>query len=200
MSYLDQRTQEQQSEILARYLPNDPLWQDKNVKGSILQKILLGLASEWGIFRNKINELYDDYDPRNTVSLIEEWERFVGIPDSCFAKTGSLEERRRNILLKLAGSNASTAKQFENVASILGYNVTVTNGVDASTLPTIFPVLLVSESVAPFLIVVNLDISLKPDSMPLTFPIELTSGIPKLLNCFFNKLKPANTQIFFRYV
>lgn len=200
MTFIKERTQEEQSDILTRYLPNDPLWHDKNVEGSVLKKILIGLAAEWLNLRNIVNELYDNYDPRNTTSLIEEWERFVGIPDSCFSNVGSLEQRRKNILLKLAGSNVSTAKQFENVAAILGYDATVTNGVDVATLPATFPVLLVSAAAAPFTIVVNLDASIKPATFPLSFPVALSSGIPELLNCFFNKLKPANTQVIFRYV
>ena len=49
---LKERTQEEQATILAGYLPNDPLWYDKNVDDSPMRKILLGLASQWIDFRN----------------------------------------------------------------------------------------------------------------------------------------------------
>lgn len=200
MSFVETRTQEQQADKLATYLPNDRLYQAKNRDGSNLRKILLGLAQQWLDFRGLINEVYDEYDPRSTTDLIEEWETFVGIPDSCISNKGTLEERRNNVLLKLAGINATTAKQFENVAAALGYTVTVTNGVDVGTLPATFPVPLVSAATAPFVIVVNLDASLAPATFPLSFPISLTSNAPKILECFFNKLKPANTVVVFRYI
>jgi hypothetical protein len=33
----------------------------------------------------------------------------------------------------------------------------------------------------------------------LTLPFTLSEPEPVILNCLFNKLKPANTQLFFRY-
>lgn len=200
MSFIENRTLDQQTDILASYLPNGRLFDAKNKEGSNLRKILLGLAQEWLNFRGKINEVYDEYNPANTTALIEEWEGFVGIPDDCLSNTGSLEERRKNILLKLAGINATTAQQFENVAAILGFDVTVRAGVDVVGFPYTFPIVLLDDDAAPFTIIVDLDESLKPSGFPLTFPIELSSAFPEILQCFFNKLKPANTIVVFRYV
>lgn len=193
------RTQEQQADILAQYLRDDPLHQAKNKEGSTLRKILLGLACEWLNFKNKITEVYQEYNPQNTTALIEEWEGFVGIPDSCIAVASTLEQRRLNILLKLAGINATTAKQFKNIAAILGYSIEVSNGVDTSTFPLTLPFLLISEDSAPFTIVITLPASLQPSGFPLTLPFTLTAQQPAILNCLFNKIKPANTQLFFRY-
>jgi uncharacterized protein YmfQ (DUF2313 family) len=199
MSFLENRDLATQTNILAGYLRNDPLHQAKNREGSNLRKVLIGLASEWLEFRNKINEVFDEYNPNNTTALLEEWETFVGIPDSCISNTGSIEQRRLNILLKLSGINASTAKQFENIAAILGYSVVVETGVDTSTFPLTFPFILMSAEEAPFIIVVTLPISLKPSGFPLTLPFTLGSGIPQILNCLFNKIKPAHTKLYFRY-
>jgi len=137
---LKERTQTQQADILAQYLRDDNLHEAKNREGSTLRKILLGLASEWLNFRSKINEVYNEYNPKTTTKMIEEWERFVGIPDNCIPVASTIEQRRLNVLLKLAGI-----------------------------------------------------------SFALTFPFTLTSQQPAILDCLFNKLKPANTQLFFRY-
>lgn len=196
---LKERTQIQQADILAQYLRDDPLHEAKSKDGSTLRKILIGLASEWLNFRNKINEVSNEYDPTTTTKLIEEWEGFVGIPDTCIPIASTIEQRRLNILLKLAGINATTEKQFKNIASILGYNIQVSNGVDASTFPLTLPFLLISEASAPFTIVITLPASLQPAGFPLTLPFTLTAQQPEILNCLFNKLKPANTQLFFRY-
>ena len=199
MSFLKNRTLTEQTDILAGYLKNDILHQAKNKEGSNLRKVLAGLAGEWLRFRDKVNEVHSEYNPTKTTNLLEEWERFVGIPDCCFSNTGSIEQRRLNVLLKLAGINATTAKQFENIAAILGYNVDVETGVDASTFPMTFPFIFMDPAEAPFIIVVTLDISLKPSGFPLTFPITLTSEVPEILQCLFEKLKPANTSLYFRY-
>ena len=196
---LKERTQIQQADILAQYLRDDPLHEAKSKDGSTLRKILIGLASEWLNFRNKINEVSNEYDPTTTTKLIEEWEGFVGIPDTCIPIASTIEQRRLNILLKLAGINATTEKQFKNIALILGYNIQVSNGVDTSTFPLTLPFLLISEASVPFTIVITLPASLQPAGFPLTLPFTLTAQQPEILNCLFNKLKPANTQLFFRY-
>ena len=196
---LKKRTQPQQADILAQYLRDDNLHEAKNRDDSTLRKILLGLASEWLNFRNKINEVVNEYNPQKTTALIQEWEEFVGIPDDCIPVALTIEQRRLNVLLKLAGINVTTEKQFKNVASILGYNIEVSNGVSTSTFPLTLPFLLISEASAPFTIVITLPSSIKPSGFPLTFPFTLTSQQPAILDCLFNKLKPANTQLFFRY-
>ena len=196
---LKERTQTQQADILAQYLRDDNLHEAKNRDDSTLRKILLGLASEWLNFRNKINEIVKEYNPQKTTALIQEWEEFVGIPDGCIPVASTIEQRRLNVLLKLSGINVTTEKQFKNVASILGYNIEVSNGVSTSTFPLTLPFLLISEASAPFTIVITLSSSLKPSGFPLTFPFTLTSQQPAILDCLFNKLKPANTQLFFRY-
>ena len=196
---LKERTQTQQADILAQYLRDDNLHEAKNRDDSTLKKILIGLASEWLNFRGKINEVVKEYNPQKTTALIQEWEEFVGIPDDCIPVASTIEQRRLNVLLKLAGINTTTEKQFKNVASILGYNIEVSNGVSTSTFPLTLPFLLISEASAPFTIVITLSSSIKPSGFPLTFPFTLTSQQPAILDCLFNKLKPANTQLFFRY-
>ena len=196
---LKERTQTQQADILSQYLRDDSLHEAKNRDGSTLRKILLGLASEWLNFRDKINEVSSEYNPQKTTALIQEWEQFVGIPDDCIPVASTIEQRRLNVLLKLAGINATTEKQFKNVASILGYNIEVSNGVSTSTFPLTLPFLLISEASAPFTIVITLPSSIQPNGFALTFPFTLTSQQPAILDCLFNKLKPANTQLFFRY-
>lgn len=196
---LKEITQTQQADILGQYLRDDRLHQAKNKEGSVLRKILIGLASEWLNFRNKINEVSNEYNPTTTTKLIEEFEEFVGIPDSCIPVASTIEQRRLNILLKLAGINATTEKQFKNIALILGYNIEVSNGIDTSVFPLTLPFLLISQASAPFTIVITLPASLQPAGFPLTLPFTLTAQQPEILNCLFNKLKPANTQLFFRY-
>ena len=192
-------TLEQQTNILAGYLRDDPLFESKNKEGEPLRKILQGLATQWIDFRNTLNKVVDEYNPKNTTDLITEWEGLVGIPDGCIKNTGTLEQRRLNILLKLSGINATKKKQFENIAKVLGYDIEVETGVDTSTFPMNFPIILMSQAEAPFIIVVSLDASLKPAGFPLKFPMSFTSDVPDILKCLFNKLKPAHCKLYFRY-
>lgn len=197
-NFIKERTQEEQATVLAGYLPNDQLWHDKNVDDTVLRKILLGLASQWLDFRDTGNEVCSEYDPTTTTKLITEWETAVGIPDCCFSNTGSLEDRRKQILLKLAGINATTAKQFENIAAVLGYDVTVEAAKDSSSasFPMTFPFILMTSDEAIFSFIVNIN-DPASSGFPYTFPFTLASGVSELLKCLFDKLKPANSLVFF---
>ena len=199
MTFIEPITSQEQTNILAQYLRNDRLHLSKNIEGSNLRRILIGLAGQFIRFKDKANQIYDEYDPNYTTDLIEEWEEFVGIPDDCIGNSGTLEERRINILLKLSGINATTAKQFEYIASILGFDIKVETGFDSSTLPLTLPFLLISEEEILFTIVVTLEASLKPSGLPLTLPFTLGILAPEILRCLFDKLKPANTKVLFRY-
>lgn len=197
MNIAQTRTTDQQSAVLAQYLRDDDLHQAKNRDDSNLRKVLLGLASELIRLRDSVNNLCEQYDPRVTEEFIDEWERTVGIPDDCIGNSGTLEERRNNVLLKIAGINITTAKQFENLAASFGFTVTVKSGVDVSTFPLAFPFVLLSAAEAPFTIIVEYDASLETESFPLTFPFTFTASAIDILECLFDKLKPANTQIVF---
>jgi len=79
---LEQRTQTQQADVLSQYLRDDRLHEAKNKENSTLRKILNGLAVEFLNFRNQINDVANQYNPEETTTLIEEWEAFVGIPET----------------------------------------------------------------------------------------------------------------------
>jgi uncharacterized protein YmfQ (DUF2313 family) len=199
MSIVQEITQAQQADILAQYIRDDRLHQAKNKEGSNLRKVLIGLAEEFVRFRDKANLIYDNYSPGKTEQLITDWETQVGIPDDCFSNTGTLEERRTNILLKLAGINVSTEQQFKNVASILGFNIEVSNGIETSTFPLTLPFILLNQDEAPFTIIITLPASEQPAGLPLELPFTLTSQAPEILECLFNKIKPAQCNLIFRY-
>lgn len=195
MSLIKERTLQEEAGVLRQYLPSNPLWSGNN-----LQKILLGLGASWLDYRAFINRLGDEYNINTTEDLISSWEGFVGIPDSCFNIANTIEERRQNVLLKIAGLNVATARQFENIAQILGFSIQVSSGVEESAFPMTFPITLLDASGLGFTILVKIDSSLKPSGFPLTFPFEFTSDAPDILQCLFNKIKPTNTQVIFKYI
>ena len=200
MSFLKDLTQAQQTDILAQYLPSGRIYSRKFDDESNIRKILLGLGAVWLEDRRLLNELFDEYNPETTVKFIEEWERTVGIPDDCFDNVGTNEERRKNILLKLTGINSSTEEQFEAVAAILGINVNVKSGFDESVIPQVIPFIILGDDEVGYTIVVEVTTEPNPATIPQTIAFIIQGNISVLLECLFNKLKPANTQIIFKYL
>ena len=132
--------------------------------------------------------------------MLEEWETAVGIPDDCFSRNATKEQRREQVLLKLVGMNATTKEQFIKIADILGYNIDVSNGVDTSTFPLTFPFLLMDEEEKEFIIVVKILSEPEAETFPLTFPFTLNSDFPEILKCLFEKIKPAHTRVYYQYL
>lgn len=197
---IEKRTQQEQARILANYLRNDKLHDAKNNKDSVLFKILMGLAIGWIDFRDNSQLIVDNYNIYNSLQLLEEWEQAVGIPDDVFNIANDIETRRRNILLKISGSKAETSLQFENIGKILGFDVKCETGYQYCRFPLRFPIIFTKKENLPFLIVITIDKKYQPKTFPFTFPIEFKSDIAIILKFFFDKIKPANTKLIFRYV
>jgi len=200
MSFLKDLTQEQQTDVLAQYLPSGRIYSKKFDDQSNLRKILFGLAAVWLEDRKLLNELFDEYDPETTTKFIEEWEKTVGIPDDCFNNLGTDEERRKNILLKLTGINTTTKEQFEALAVILGIGVNVISGFEESVLPQIIPFIILDGIAVSYTIVVEVTVEPTPSIIPQIIPFIIQESGSTLLECLFNKLKPANTQIIFKFL
>ncbi len=189
---------EQYTDSLAAYLPKDELFASKSIQTSNLRKLLRGMSGE--LFR--ANGLLRDYNsellPDETNKFLSEWESAVGIPDSCFAGTGTNDERRRDILVKLASLGVQTTEDFIELAALFGITIRVTPGFQEITFPLIFPVLMfTTEADARFTIVIEFT-EQAPTRFPFTFPILFGSGELLILECLFTKLKPANCDIVFQ--
>ena len=194
----DRHDIDQQANSIADFLPPGIMFAGGKVVGTNLRSFLRGLGTE--LFRSEdlLKQYTEEYLPDCTVSFLDEWESAVGIPDDCFTGTGSNDDRRRDILAKLASLGVQTAEDFEDLALIFGIDVQVESGADVSTFfPFTFPAILFSsEKEARFTIVVTF-LEEAPNEFTLEFPITFGDGLIGLLECLFAKLKPANCNIIF---
>jgi uncharacterized protein YmfQ (DUF2313 family) len=198
MTLFRRRNLEDYTDSLAAYMPGGELFTSKSIHDSNFRKLLRGMAGE--LFR--VNGLLREYSPGiipdETIKFIEEWESALGIPDSCFKATGTIDERRRDILVKLASLGVQTAQDFVDLAAIFGITVTVTAGLEEIQFPLVFPVLMfTTETEARFTIVIEFTGN-DVERFTYEFPILFGSGDIAILECLFNKLKPANCNLIFQ--
>lgn len=189
---------ERQSEILANYLPGGRAFGGKRVAGSVSRLLLEGLAQEMLRSTDLVTEFRDEILPDETTLFIEEWESAVGIPDCCFLTTsGTIAERRRNVLAKLVSLGVQTAPDFVALAALFGITATVDGGSAHGVFPYTFPIIFFPDARTAFhTIVVNL--SEPPlNVFPYTFPITFQSQELALVECLFKKAKPAHVDILF---
>lgn len=196
------RSIEEYTDSLAGYLPDDPLFLAKKKNGTNLRSLLRGMA--WELFRvnGSLSAYASDVIPDETERFIDEWERVVGIPDGCFSGAGTLEERRRDVLIKLAALGVQTAEDFVGLAAKLGVVVDVVPGSDSGVFPLGFPVLVFGTAEdARFTLVVSIESPLPLDSsFPYSFPIPFGTKAVGTMRCMFQRLKPANCNLIIRQV
>jgi len=184
------RDLEQYTSSLAAYMPGGTLFASKSIFDSNFRKLLRGLAGELFRANGLLKDYSEDLIPDTTIRFIEEWESAVGIPDSCFVTEGfTLDERRTNILIKLASMTIQTAEEFEELAALFGLSATVLGGTNAAVSPPITPI-----KTARFTIVVQF---VPETTFTYTFPILFGSDIINFMECVFKRIKPANCDIRF---
>ena len=192
---------EDHADALADYMPNGRLFEAKKIGNSNYRQLLRGIASELFTAEGYLISLNDEYLPDQTVLFLDEWESALGIPDSCFSGAGTIIERRRDILVKLASLGVQTANDFEGLGDIFGVSVKVHPGISfSSVFPATFPFIFFnSAKEARFTIIVDFTVE-EASKFTLTFPFTFGSGEIGVLECLFSKLKPANCDIIFRQV
>lgn len=200
------RSLEEQTSALARFMPLGKLWRAFRIESTISSKLLRGIAHEMVRIDDTIRLLESEMLPDTTTMFLDEWERAVGIPDSygCLKGTGTIAERRDRVLVKLASLGVQTASDFVDLAAVFGVVVTIQGGayyalhMAAYTPPSHTPYIdLTDDKTARHTIVVEFGIE-EGNTYPLEYPYLFGSSGLSLLECIFDRVKPANCQTYFR--
>jgi len=148
-----------------------------------------------------IESYFNELDPRTATQLLPEWERLLSLPDSCTAVNPTLQQRREAAHAKYVMRGGQSKAYFIELANQLGYQITIT-----TYKPFITGVSRCGSRLSPaecrFIWRVNV-----PGKRVLPFRTGTSATGEKLikvvsateLECMFNKLKPAQTDLFFNY-
>lgn len=185
------RTLEEHTSALAAYTPDGPLFEAKTIQDSNFRQLLRGLSGELFTAQGYLVTLNNDYFPDVTELFIAEWERAVGIPDACFPGTGTLTERRRDVVVKLASLGVQTAADFVRLGELYGIVLTVAPLSDEAPLPAG-----VSEVEARYIMVVT-GPALVGGLPPYDVPFDLDVG-EVILQCLISKQAQANGAVIYR--
>lgn len=197
---LTDHDREKHADILADYLPGGRIFESKKIQDQKLRKLLIGLSGVHKEAEEKINMTSEEYDIRTTTLFIEEWEEFVGIPDDCFDVAEDLPTRRANVLTKFTSLGVQTEEEFKALAATFGFTIEIKQGGDQAIFPLVFPTILFETEVDARNTFIVEFTEPSPTVFPLTFPIEFGESALAILECLFNKLKPATSAVIFRQV
>ncbi len=187
-------TNEEHTQAVADFLPNGRIFGSKNSDNSNLRQYLRIFAPEMARFEQTYLELSCECDINQADVYLQNWERALGIPDDCFLGTGTIDERRRDVRVKLAGMNISTEQEFIDLAAEFGQTVTIEPLV-ADVFPPFDIPMTPSNDETAFIWVVRgpgLSSFVPPYDIPLDLPLQ-----EPIIICLFNKLKPAFISIIF---
>jgi len=119
------------AKLMRRLFPKGYAWARLNDKNSLLYKLTDSMSYEFVRIHERALKLIDEYDPRTTFELLEDWERVLGLPDECDSSTDrTIEERRNRILQVLTMIGAQNEAFYKNLASNFGFNVDVISAED----------------------------------------------------------------------
>lgn len=196
-SFFDPLTPKEQAQYLALHFPQGQLWTNVFNPNSNIGKLVQGLAVELYRFEVLLGNISVEIDANQTSDLILEWEASVGIPDICFGRAQSIEERRNQVVQKLTSfGGVQTAEDFERVAAIFGYDINVIeSGSVSGSFPASFPVSFYGgKNSAAHIIVISVN-DTEREVFPLPFPTSFGGTSLTILQCLFRRLAPANCDI-----
>jgi uncharacterized protein YmfQ (DUF2313 family) len=107
----------------------------------------------------------------------------------------TLAERRRNVLAKLKARGVATKEAFIQLAAFLGYTITIYSGGEVADPPYDVPFFPVSLPQGNFVWIIE-GVGVLPHVPEYDVPFDIIIG-SSVIECFFNKLKPANTVLLF---
>ena len=195
----DALTVEDGTQILADLLPTGQAMQAKNTFDKNLRKLMEASSGELVSLINTIFLICNDYNPAFTEYMLERWESLLQIPDACFSLASTIEERRANVLIKLATLNVTTEEDYIALAACLGFDITVTYPFPFHTFPYQFPFLFGGNEDDLFTVIINIKFDKDFEFFPYEFPFPF--GVSPKVNqliCLFDSLKPIH--IHFEYI
>jgi uncharacterized protein YmfQ (DUF2313 family) len=188
-------------QFLANLMPTGALWTAVGEDDSQMRQVLAGLAPTLERLQAAGYDLLRELNPETTTNLLTEWEAEYGLPDACMPPATTLQQRRDRVLGRIRELGGQTKAYLITVAAAYGYAITITenrylragtgfragqaaNG-EAHLLS--FTVNYPSQAVQRF----------RAGNSRAGDP--LVSFDNDTLECIINRIKPAQTFVFFNY-
>lgn len=197
-TYFEVSTEDQFATSLAQYMPGGKAFAAASKTDTKFRKLLNGLSGEGIRTEQFIKDIADNHDINQTEFYIDEWESGVGIPDSCFPGNGTLEQRRRDVITKLAKMSISTREELIELAAYYGYTIRIYSAIERSVFPMEFPYFFTGDGYTNrFTIYVEFSEVDSEYVFPVTFPWKFAPNNLNVVQCMINKIVAANVKVIY---
>lgn len=204
-------------QLIADLLPSGRLWDVINQP--VLADLLASLAVELARADDRVNDALFEADPRQTVELLPDWERLLGLPDECSPENPTIEERRAQVLQRFTSVGGLSKTYYEFLTAQLGYPSTVTKPLPFRVGRSRVGDALTNDFDVPFTVGMRVGDALRNVGWLFYFNVEVpvtaarvftvghsTVGEPlrdfsnELIECTIKKLKPAHAGVTFTFI
>lgn len=119
------------SKLIRKLFPRGWAWSRINESDSNLYRTLDALSVEFCRVDERARALVNEVDPTSTFELLEDWERLLGLPDSCDPEEDkTIQERRTRVLQVLTTRGGQNEQFYKELASNFGFDVDVISAED----------------------------------------------------------------------
>lgn len=156
--------------------------------GDLLMRIFAAIAGEWERIEADAWDLFNQSAPGLSVTLLEDWERNLGLPEDCYDGVElSVEQRQAFAHTKMFAAGATTTRQwYLDFAEYLGYTIDVTES-PVETNPAICDVAICDVAICD---------GRGGYSNMIVHILEADHDVT-ILECMLNKLKQAHVMIYY---
>lgn len=165
---------------LQNLLPRGLVWPREST--ATLTKFISGLAPTYARLAARDNLLLMEALPSSTTELLPEWEATLGLPDPCAGPAPTIEQRRDQVVARFANSGGQSAVFFIAYALTLGYVITIT-------------------TYTPYTFGMPFGLAMTGEAWAYAWTVNapLAAADNLVLECEFERLKPAHTIVNFVY-
>ena len=183
---------------LAALLPTGLAWPRE--PASTLQRLLAAWAVEFARAHAAADTLIDEANPARTQAMLADWLRVAGVPDQCVEQPLNAAESRTHLLRSIADSGTPTPAYFVALAAAFGFSVSITefipHSVEDDVEAPIYDL--------PWAHAWQVNSPLEGSVVPITVEDDAETPIESwmantVLECLFQRLKPAHTTVIFSY-
>lgn len=181
---------------LIALLPSGPAWQVE--AGSVLRRMLEGIAEELARVDGRSRDLMNEADPRTTLETLTDWERVYALPDPCDGANPTIGQRRAGLVAKVIARGGQTKAYFIDVAIARGYVITITEFEQHTVAHPVNAPLYGEDWAFAFQVNAPLNsVGVFTVNTPVSEPLAWWGNLA--LECVINNLKPAHTKALFAY-
>lgn len=185
-------------DALAALLPTGGAW--PRDPASSLMLLLSSLAAEFERVDLRAAQLLLETDPATTTELLSDQERVVGLPDPCVTLAQTIAERRLALEGRLTSVGGQSRRFFIDLATRLGYSVTIDEFASAGAATAAGISFTGDQWAHIWRVNVPTTVAVVPFRAGAGAAGEpLRAWSNEVIECQFNRLKPAHTQVLFAY-